>query len=88
MVEQPVLGRGELDLLALEQHLVATEVDGQVFVDNDPSKGLRKTLLDFNLRSEPWLFVMDAEGRVAARLEGSSGLSAFEAAVRKGLDGA
>jgi hypothetical protein len=60
----------------------------EVFVDNDPSKGLRKPLLDFNLRSEPWLFVMDAEGRVAARLEGSFGLSAFEAAVRKGLDGA
>ena len=60
----------------------------EVFVDNDPSKGLRKPLLDFNLRSEPWLFVMDADGRVAARLEGSFGLSAFETAVRKGLDGA
>jgi len=58
----------------------------EVFVDNDPSKGLRPSLKAFNLTTEPWLFVVDARGRVAARLQGSFGLSAFEAAIRKGLE--
>lgn len=57
----------------------------EVFVDNDPRKGLRKPLRRFRLRSEPWLFVMDRQGRVAARLEGSFGLTAIEDAIRKGL---
>lgn len=58
----------------------------EVFVDNDPSKGLRQPLLDFGLRSEPWLFTVDAEGRIAARLEGSFGLRDFEEAINAALD--
>lgn len=60
----------------------------EVFVENDPNKGLRDPLRRFELQSEPWLFVMDREGRVAARLEGSFGLAAVEDAVLKGLAGA
>ena len=44
----------------------------EVYVDNDAAKGLRPQLEAFDLRSEPWLFTFDKEGRVAARLEGSS----------------
>ena len=57
----------------------------EVYVDNDPAKGLRPSLRAFNLRTEPWLFVVDARGRVTARLEGSFGLEAFERAVRTAL---
>jgi hypothetical protein len=57
----------------------------EVYVDNDPSKGLRPPLRDFNLRSEPWLFTFDAEGRIAARLEGSFGVEGFEDAIQKAL---
>ena len=38
-----------------------------------------------DLETEPWLFVVGADGRVAARLEGSFGLDAFENALRAGI---
>lgn len=57
----------------------------EVYVDNDPNKGLRPPLEAFNLHSEPWLFVIGADGRIAARLEGSFGVNAFESAVQQGL---
>lgn len=57
----------------------------EVYVDNDPSKGLRPPLEAFRLETEPWLFTIDAEGRVAARLEGSFGFRDFEAALRDAL---
>ncbi len=57
----------------------------EVFVDNDPSKGLREPLRRFNLKTEPWLFVFDRSGRVTARLEGSFGFDAFERALKSAL---
>lgn len=57
----------------------------EVYVDNDPSKGLRAPLRAFNLPTEPWLFVFDERGRVAARLEGSFGFDAFEGALKSAL---
>jgi len=62
-----------------------TFIHQEVFKDNEVSKGLRQPLLDFRLRTEPWLFVMDAAGRITARLEGSFGFRAFEAAIKTGL---
>jgi hypothetical protein len=62
-----------------------TFIHQEVYADNDPGKGLRKPLQEFNLRSEPWLFVVGADGKVTARLEGSFGLAAFDAAIRTGL---
>ncbi|MGH2896691.1 MAG: hypothetical protein ACRDPM_25955, partial [Solirubrobacteraceae bacterium] len=35
----------------------------EVYVDNQPSKGLRPQLKDFHLRTEPWLFVMNRQGK-------------------------
>jgi hypothetical protein len=60
----------------------------EVYVDNDPNKGLRPQLRAFGLTSEPWLFVIDARGRVAARLEGAFGIDEFRAAIERGLRGA
>jgi hypothetical protein len=57
----------------------------EVYVDNDPQKGLREPLNEFRLPTEPWLFVVDAKGRVTARLEGSFGLGAFEDAIKTAL---
>jgi hypothetical protein len=57
----------------------------EVYTDNDPNKGLRQPLQKFNLRTEPWLFVVGKDGRVTARLEGSFGLDAFEQAVKTAL---
>jgi hypothetical protein len=57
----------------------------EVYVDNQPNKGLRPPLVKFGLRSEPWLFVVDKSGKITARLEGSFGLKTFERAIKTGL---
>jgi len=56
-----------------------------VYEDNDPNKGLREPLRRFNLRTEPWLFVVDGRGRITARMEGSFGLNAFGQAINTAL---
>jgi hypothetical protein len=62
-----------------------TFIHQEVYEDNDPNKGIRRPLQEFNLRTEPWLFTVDRSGRIAARLEGSFGLDAFERAVQAAL---
>jgi hypothetical protein len=57
----------------------------EVYVDNDPNKGLREPLRRFNLQTEPWLFVVNKDGKITARLEGSIGVKAFENALKTGL---
>jgi hypothetical protein len=57
----------------------------EVYEGNDPAKGLRKPLQDFHLQTEPWLFVVGADGRITARLEGSVGLNAFQQALETAL---
>jgi hypothetical protein len=57
----------------------------EVYVDNKVDKGLREPLQRFHLPTEPWLFVVDKSGRITARMEGSFGLNAFEAALKTAL---
>jgi hypothetical protein len=57
----------------------------EVYAKNDPNAGLRPPLQAFHLRTEPWLFVVDAKGRITARLEGSFGITAFESALKTAL---
>ena len=57
----------------------------EVYVNNDPKKGLRAPLRAFNLPTEPWLFVFDKEGRLTSRLEGSFGFNAVERALKSAL---
>ena len=57
----------------------------EVYVGNDPRKGLREPLRQFHLRTEPWLFVVNRQGRITARLEGSIGVRAFEQALKTAL---
>jgi hypothetical protein len=57
----------------------------EVYEDNDPQQGLRRPLQDFRLPTEPWLFVVGADGRITARLEGSFGLRAFDDALQTAL---
>ena len=57
----------------------------EVYRENDPNLGIRDPLMRFNLRTEPWLFVVDENGRITARLEGSFGLDAFERALNTAL---
>src|SRR4051794_425192 len=57
----------------------------EVYKGNNPAKGLRDPLKEFNVRTEPWLFVVNRKGIITARLEGSIGVRAFENAIKSGL---
>ena len=57
----------------------------EVYKGNDPNKGLRDPLVQFHLQTEPWLFVVDRNGKITSRMEGSIGAKAFENAVQSGL---
>ena len=63
-----------------------TFIHQEVYEDNQMDKGLRAPLRAFKLQTEPWLFTFDRDGRVAARLEGSFGVDAFEGAVKAALE--
>lgn len=57
----------------------------EVYVDNQPQKGLRPQLKAFHLETEPWLFTVDRQGIIRARLEGAFGLSEARAALQAAL---
>jgi len=57
----------------------------EIFEDNDVSKGYRPQVADWSLPSEPWVFTVDASGRVAARIEGAYSAAELEAAIQKAL---
>lgn len=60
-------------------------IHSEVYNQNDPKQGLRSSLKEFGVSTEPWLFTFDRSGRVAARLEGAFGARDFESAVRAAL---
>ncbi|HYY05089.1 MAG TPA: hypothetical protein VE997_00825 [Candidatus Limnocylindria bacterium] len=57
----------------------------EVYRQNDANKGYRPQLRAFHLSSEPWLFVIDRSGRVAARIEGAFSARELESAIRTAL---
>jgi hypothetical protein len=62
-----------------------TFIHQEVYRDNKVEKGLRPSLRAFGLRTEPWLFTVGSDGRIAARLEGSFGVKEFEQAIQAAL---
>lgn len=63
-------------------------IHNEVYLENDPNRGLRPQLRAYGLRTEPWLFAIDRDGRVAARLEGAFGVEEFREAVEAAIAGA
>jgi hypothetical protein len=63
-------------------------IHNEVYVDNEVAKGLRPQLTAFGLTTEPWLFAIDRDGRVAARLEGAFGVDEYRDAVERAIAGA
>jgi hypothetical protein len=62
-----------------------TFIHNEVYAENDPNKGYRSRLLAFHVKTEPWLFTFDRQGRVAARLERAFGINAFPHAVEAAI---
>jgi hypothetical protein len=59
----------------------------EVYKDNTVDKGFRPQLLAYGLRSEPWLFAIDRQGKIAARLEGAFSARELNAAIDKAQKG-
>ena len=59
----------------------------EIFVDNEVDKGFRPQVLRWRLPTEPWLFAVNREGRVAARLEGAFSAEELERAVDAAVKG-
>jgi hypothetical protein len=57
----------------------------EVYNDNEIPKGVRPQLRAFNLESEPWAFVIDRNGRIAARFEGAFGAEELTQAVEAAI---
>ncbi len=77
------------DIMVELQHQFGTKIafiHEEVYVANDPAKGLRPQLRAFHLETEPWLFTFNRRGIITARLEGAFGIvearQAVEAALR------
>jgi len=65
----------------------AAFVHQEVYRDNEVNKGFRPQLAAYRLPSEPWVFVIAKNGKIAARLEGAFGADELEEAVEKALKG-
>jgi hypothetical protein len=68
---------------------VADEYEGkadfihqEVYVENEPSKGIRPQLKAFGLPTEPWTFLVDKNGVIRDRIEGAYGVSELEEAMK------
>jgi hypothetical protein len=57
----------------------------EIYNDNEVAKGFRPQVGAFHLPTEPWVFVIDRQGKVAARIEGAYSVSELKDAVEKGL---
>jgi hypothetical protein len=55
----------------------------EVYKDNDPAEGVNAWMTEWNLPTEPWTFVVDRTGRVAARFENAMSTAELVAAVDK-----
>ena len=54
----------------------------EIYKDNTVDKGFRPQLLAYgSCRSEPWLFTIDKQGKIAARLEGAFSARELNAAI-------
>jgi hypothetical protein len=57
----------------------------EIYRDNNPAKGFNRWVQEWHLPSEPWTFLVGADGRIKAKFEGSVSLAELSAAVRRDL---
>ena len=57
----------------------------EIYKDNDPAKGANRWVTQWNLPSEPWVFVVGPDGKVRDRFEGTVSVRELDASVKKNL---
>ncbi len=55
----------------------------EIYEDNDPAKGENRWVKEWKLPSEPWVFVVGADGKIRDRFEGTVSVRELDAAVGK-----
>ena len=50
----------------------------EVFEDNDPAKGFNRWMREWSLETEPWTFVVGADGKIVERYEGPVSVAELE----------
>jgi hypothetical protein len=57
----------------------------EVYKDNDPALGYDEWMGEWNLRTEPWTFLVGSNGKIVDRFEGTVSVNELETAVREKL---
>lgn len=60
-------------------------VHQEIYIDNEVEKGQRPPVSAYGLPTEPWVFVVGADGRIAARFEGAFSAEELNAAIDKAV---
>ncbi len=55
----------------------------EIYEGNDPTKGENRWVKEWKLPSEPWVFVVGADGRIVDRFEGTVSVRELDAAVAR-----
>lgn len=58
-------------------------ISSEIYKENRVDQGLRPAPAAYRLPTEPWLFVLDRNGRVVERIEGAFSVAELQAAVRR-----
>ena len=59
----------------------------EIYEDNDPAKGENRWVKEWELPSEPWVFVVGPDGKVRDRFEGTVSVRELEGSVKRHLLG-
>jgi hypothetical protein len=57
----------------------------EIYTDNDPKKGYNRWVREWDLPTEPWVFLVDSTGTIRGKFEGAVSVDELERAVRKDL---
>lgn len=64
-----------------ERHPGLRFIHVEIYEGNDPTKGENRWVREWKLPSEPWIFVVGADGTIRARFEGTASVRELDAAV-------
>jgi hypothetical protein len=68
-----------------KQVRAVTFIHAEVFKNNNPAKGYNRWMKEWHLQSEPWIFLVGADGTIKAKFEGPVSAAELRAAVRSML---
>jgi hypothetical protein len=60
-------------------------VHQEIYVDNEVDKGQRPPVSAYGLPTEPWVFIVGADGRIVARFEGAFSAEELNSAIDKAV---